>query len=172
MKPDLMILSGSDTHFENTMEKTLWEDLKESFPVERVDFDDADDLDIPRNLEKLEEKIENSRKIFLIGYCLGGILGLILRTHEKVSGVVAMDPPKGIVDSEGRRFGVDEIYQDEDVFLIGSEQAEEGLPETDARREILKTSHSFRGKAEEVSALVEDWLNEKIDEEAEADIHG
>jgi alpha/beta superfamily hydrolase len=173
MKPELMLLSGSDTHFENSMEKKLWKDLEKSYEVGKIDFGDADDLDIPENLKKIEKRIEGSGKIFLIGYCLGGVLALLLRAHKNVSGVVAVDPPKGIVDSEGRRFGVEEIYSEEDVFLIGSEQAEEGLPETGSRREILKTSHSFRGKAEEVSALVEDWLNEKIeDSEKEAGVHG
>jgi dienelactone hydrolase len=163
MKPDVMLLSGSDTHFENSMEKKLWKDLEKSYEVKRVDFGDADDLDIPENLKEIGKRIEGSGETFLVGYCLGGVLALLLRAHDNVRGVVAMDPPQGIVDSEDRRFGVEKIYSEEDVFLIGSEQAQEGLPETNTRREILKTSHSFRGKAEKVSELVEDWLEERVE---------
>lgn len=169
----VIVLSGSDTHFENSMEEKLLEDIEQSFRVERVDFKDADEVDVPENLENIRKKIRVSGEVYVIGYCLGGTLALLLRTHEKVSGVVAMDPPRGIVDREGRRFGVEEIQAEENVLLIGSEQAEEGLPDTDARREVLKTSHSFRGKAEKVSELVEDWLKEKIeDSELEAGLDG
>lgn len=170
---EVILLSGSDTHFENSMEKKLLEDLEESFPVEKVDFDDADDVDVPDNIEKIKEKIEGTGEAYMIGYCLGGTLALLLRTHEKVSGVVAMDPPRGIVDREGRRFEVEKIYSEESVFLIGSEQAEKDIPETESRIEILKTSHSFRGKAEKVSELVENWLEQRIEaSEAEFGIDG
>lgn len=168
----VILLSGSDTHFENSMEKKLYNDLSEDFDVGRIDFGDADEVDVPENLEDIKERIESGGEIIVIGYCLGGTLALLLRTHEKVSGVVAMDPPGGLVDCEGRRFGIDKIYSEENVFLIGSEQAEEGLPETDSRREILKTSHSFRGKAEKVSELVDEWLEENESCEAGAGIDG
>lgn len=129
--------------------------IKNGFSVSVIDLDSPSEICFQEELERIKSSFREQS--VLVGFCFGGTYAISLASTESVDKVIAIDPPSGIVDSNGEKLEPDNgLY--EKINVIASTEMENEVSGTQINRNTIETDHFFQGKERRLADLVGEEL--------------